>query len=102
MSGPFRILVDKESAIQCNSNRSDVLPINKSHSEMVKFKEGSEDYSILARYIFELNEDIALGSHDLAKLKARQQKLNTTSGSSLEEPPTSAAEKGGVEYHCFA
>jgi len=102
MCGPFKVLVDKESAVQCNSHRSDILPINKSHSEMVKFREGSEDYSILARYIFELIEDIALGSQDSAKLKARQRKPNSTSWSSLDDPPSSDAEKGRVYYSCFS
>jgi hypothetical protein len=54
MSGPFKVLVDKDSAKQRGSGKNDILPINRSHSEMVKFGEGSEEYLLVARYIHEL------------------------------------------------
>src|SRR5580658_5693499 len=58
MSGPFKVLVDKKSAELRGSKKSDTLPINKSHSDMVKFREGSEEYQIVATYIQELIESL--------------------------------------------
>jgi hypothetical protein len=58
MSGPLKVLVDKKSAEQRGSKKSDILPINKSHSDMVKFREGSEEYQIVARYIQEFIESM--------------------------------------------
>ena len=54
MSGSFKVLVDKSSAIQRGSHKTAILPINKSHSDMVKFREGSEEDKLVARYIYEL------------------------------------------------
>jgi hypothetical protein len=47
--------VDKESAQQ---HKADIIPIDKSHSDMVKFREGSEEYQIVARYIHELVKSV--------------------------------------------
>lgn len=53
MSGPYMVLVGKSSAIQRKSNKSDIIPINRSHSEMVKFSEGCDEYNLLANFIHE-------------------------------------------------
>jgi hypothetical protein len=41
------ILVQKASAIQYGTEESDKLPIDKDHSDLVKFDEGSEEYQVL-------------------------------------------------------
>jgi hypothetical protein len=50
--------VDKKSAVQRGSHKADIIPIDKSHSDMVKFREGSEEYQIVARYIHELVKSV--------------------------------------------
>ena len=41
------VLVDEASAIQKGTKEEDKLPINKGHSELVKFDEGSEEYPFI-------------------------------------------------------
>ena len=54
MSGPSKVLVERSSAIQGASHKSDILPINRSHSDMVKFREGIVDYQLVADRIYGL------------------------------------------------
>jgi hypothetical protein len=59
MTGPHRVLVDRVSAVQQGSQKSDILPINQSHSNMVKFNEGSIEYNVVVRSIYELTRKIS-------------------------------------------
>lgn len=61
-SGPFEILVDRESANQQESTVSDVIPINHNHSNLVKFAEDSVDYAVIARKLREVAGDRTLDS----------------------------------------
>ena len=40
------VLVQKDSAIQYGTEESDKLPIDKDHSDLVKFDELSEEYQV--------------------------------------------------------
>jgi hypothetical protein len=94
MTGPHRILVDRVSAVQRGSKKSDILPINQSHSDMVKFKEGSAEYNIVVRYIYEL---IGRLSDRLEGAKPEEAVTNTELRSALYEhagPSADDADKG--------
>jgi hypothetical protein len=60
--GPFEILVDRESAIQQQSTVPYIIPINRDHSNMVKFTEGSVDYDVITRKLREVTSDMKLDS----------------------------------------
>lgn len=58
MSGQKKILVDKFSAIQSGSRAMDIIPINRNHSNIVKFQRGAEEYRIVALYIHKIVQAI--------------------------------------------
>jgi hypothetical protein len=94
MTGPHKVLLEKESAIQCNSDKSDILPINRNHSDMVKFREGSEDYTVVANYIHELTECITDTPRVSSKhwVATRRKALSTRRSTS----PTDSSQKGAI------
>lgn len=53
-SGPYELLVDKQSAVQVDSNPQDCFPINEDHSDMVKFSDDSPEYHIVIRFLHSL------------------------------------------------
>ena len=65
-SGPFEILVDRESAIQQQLTVSDVIPINHDHSNLVRFAEDSADYAVIAQKLREVTGDVTLDSPQTA------------------------------------
>ncbi|KAH8745420.1 hypothetical protein F5882DRAFT_262810, partial [Hyaloscypha sp. PMI_1271] len=57
-TGPYEILVDRESAIQDGSRPSDAFPINQDHSGMVKFAEDDPSYRIVVGYMLDIWRDL--------------------------------------------
>jgi hypothetical protein len=53
-TGPYELLVDKQSAVQADSNPQDCFPINEDHSDMVKFSDDSPEYHIVIRFLHSL------------------------------------------------
>ena len=53
-TGPYELLVDKQSAVQDDSNPHDCFPINEDHSDMVKFSDDSPEYHIVIRFLHSL------------------------------------------------
>jgi len=94
MSGSYKILVEKESAVQCGSDKSDILPINCSHSEMVKFREGSKDYNVVAGYIHELTKSLSNGLGTPKSSTATQRIIGSTSHLAQNDPLTSNVDRG--------
>jgi hypothetical protein len=79
MTGPHRVLVDRVSAVQRGSQKSDVLPINQSHSNMVKLKEGSIEYNVVVRCIYELSRELSDQLEDAkSKIVATNTELHFT------------------------
>jgi hypothetical protein len=50
-AGPFEILVEPTSAIQRGTNESDQYPINKDHSNLVKFAENEDVLGPILHFI---------------------------------------------------
>ena len=53
-TGPYELLVDKQSAIQADSNPQDCFPIDEDHSGMVKFSDGSPEYHTVIGFMHSL------------------------------------------------
>ncbi|KAI9736325.1 MAG: hypothetical protein M1834_001211 [Cirrosporium novae-zelandiae] len=63
-TGRLEVLVNRESAIQQQSNQQDHFPINENHSDMVKFAEDDANYKAIMSYLCSLC-NIAEGEYDL-------------------------------------
>lgn len=48
---PYRVLVQKSSAIQRGTLQADTIPVDEDHSNMVKFAENDEAYKRLCKRI---------------------------------------------------
>ena len=66
-TGPKAILVKPESAIQRGSQTGDILPVDKDHSDMVKFAQDDTNYRGVLIYLHDLCE-----SSDGPKLDEKQ------------------------------
>jgi protein SERAC1 len=56
MNGDPAILVTKDSANHTDQHSRFLIPINRSHSELVKFERYSDDYERVLEYIREVLE----------------------------------------------
>lgn len=61
-TGPKALLVDKQSAVQDDSNPQDCFPINENHSDMVKFSDGSSEYDTVITFLHSTLSSVALES----------------------------------------
>jgi hypothetical protein len=61
-TGPKELLVDKQSAVQDDSNPQDCFPINENHSDMVKFSDGSPEYDAVITFLHSILPSVALDS----------------------------------------
>src|SRR2546423_13073826 len=49
--GPYELLVDRNSAIQADSDPGNCFPINEDHSDMVKFADDSSEYRVVIGFL---------------------------------------------------
>jgi hypothetical protein len=61
-TGPKELLVDKQSAVQDDSNPQDCFPINENHSDMVKFSDGSPEYDTVITFLHSILPGVVLDS----------------------------------------
>jgi hypothetical protein len=52
--GEFRELVEPISAILPGSNPSDIIAINRDHSELVKFEQACDDYQVVRQKLHDM------------------------------------------------
>lgn len=50
-TGSYAKLVSKESSIHCRSEEQDTYPVDKDHSNLVKFSEGDHDLNVILGYL---------------------------------------------------
>ena len=77
-TGPKAILVKPESAIQRGSQTGDILPVDKDHSDMVKFAQDDTNYRGVLIYLYDLCE-----SPDGPKLNEAQAQSSSSSWMSM-------------------
>lgn len=53
--GPFEVLVTRESAIHRFSDESDIYPVNKNHSDLIKFSEDESYLKTILEFLRSVN-----------------------------------------------